>query len=676
MIDVITRLKTTCVVSDKWRKTDPRESKKEGGVVVPSVRDIGTRGFEVCECSRRWVPLSRVCTLHVVRSVARCDAALVLYLSLQNAPVKMSLDGGTATVSFPDCIFKQLEPPNHRPVRHRTFFWYTSMVNTHMPARRKSPRRSPRRSKGSRSNSSRRSRRSSGKARRSPKRRTYKGVDARLYGSEIKSLPAAAMLPPPDAFGNRRQTFGNPLMDKHVSELAPPIERTATLDEYMKNLAKFTFNEPHFMENMPEDTKWLTVPEYVYGREEQHIIIKSRFSTYCSTVLQPLIEYLMNAQFRWDSESGRVAVMHGGEYGIREEQKCISDILLPPQERGKAKCLRGITKHPNCTLNNLFSLTAGTEVEGRIKVNEKVVENGEYPVKRKLTILGHTPMTLAIPCTDEDKNGNRVIHMDTQTNDRSKCSSCVAWNDDGEFIVRFSLPVPQCDGQILTHFHKPIVFNTSGIANAKTKTMIFHATSNDLFRRDNVTNMKFAGRSDDGLELFVKATVPNSFDSSVNVYELRKTNNSSVFPTNLTHAAWGDVEGNLTFLNGCKKHLEALREHFTGPPKIVCLGDVVGPATLGRSIGDTIDEAACIAWANTTDVKLIGNRDFNKLRLVPEYVFWKTMERKPTIDEVKSREAFLNTTFPLKHDGTWLHKKGEVPDDSIAHKRQHSSITL
>ena len=68
-----------------------------------------------------------------------------------------------------------------------------------MPARRKSrsPRRSPRRSK-SRSKSPRRvlKRRTSGKARtspraavrRSPKRRTYKGVDARVYGADAEKM--------------------------------------------------------------------------------------------------------------------------------------------------------------------------------------------------------------------------------------------------------------------------------------------------------------------------------------------------------------------------------------------------------------------------------------------------------------------------------------------------------
>lgn len=525
-----------------------------------------------------------------------------------------------------------------------------------MPARRKSwsPRRSKSRSKGSRSKNLRRvlKRRSSGKARRatvrrSSKRRTYRG-----------DLPAPDRLPPPSK--------------------AIPIKRKATLDEYMKHLGKFTFNEPLFMEGMVEtDFYDLEVPDYVYGRKEFHRIPKSRFSTYCRTVLEPMINYLMKAQIRWDSKTGHVAVMHGGEYGIREAQMCNSCALLPPSQRGVAGCLRDIIKRTKCTLNDFFNLTAGTEVEGRIPVNENIVESGKYPKKRRLTILGHTPMTLGCPGTDQDSDGNKVVHMDTQNNDRSKCSSCIAWNDDGEFIIRFSFPVPvPVPGEVLS-FHKPNVFNASGIAN-KADTMIFYATSNDDFKREK-GGMRFAGRSEDGYELFVKVNVPNTFDPSVNVYELRKGSSATSFPTRLTHATWGDVEGNVTFLNGCRAHLEALIPLYftTELPIIVCLGDNVGPAKLGQ-LTDTIDEAHCINWANTkANVFLIGNRDFNKLRLVPEYVFWMHMEIKPDIEEkldeetaarelFMKKEQFLNTTFPVKPDGKWVHGGGKPGPESIA----------
>lgn len=65
-----------------------------------------------------------------------------------------------------------------------TLFFFVHLVGKHMPARRRSPRRSPRNG----SMSPRRNRRSSGRTRRaaarrrSPKRRTYKGVDTRLHG--------------------------------------------------------------------------------------------------------------------------------------------------------------------------------------------------------------------------------------------------------------------------------------------------------------------------------------------------------------------------------------------------------------------------------------------------------------------------------------------------------------
>ena len=480
-------------------------------------------------------------------------------------------------------------------------------------------------------------------------------------------LPQPVRLPEPNN-SLRTQTFGHPLLDKHVSGLAPPIKRTATLDEYMKQLGTFTFNEPLFMENMENTGSWLTVPEYVYGRKEQHLIPSSRFATYCKTVLTPMIEYLMNAQIRWDSTTKEVAVIHGGEYGIRETQKSLSDTLLPQSERGQPQCLRHIIKHKKCTLNDFFNLTAGTEAEGRIPVNENIVESGQYPVKRKLTILGHTPMTLAIPCIDEDPDGNKVIHMDTQTSDRSKCSSCVAWNTEGHFMLRFSLPVPECDSKVLAQFHKPNVFDISGIAHEKTRTMIFHATSDHSFRRER-RGMRFAGHSNEGFDLYVKANVPDSFDSSVNVYELREATNETDFTKLLTHATWGDVEGNLTFLNGCIEHLTTLRHFCTDDLEIVCMGDIVGPAALGHS-EDIIDEAACIKWANTTDIKLVGNRDFNKLRLVPEYVFWKYMTERPDIDAVANKSAFVNSTFPVKPNGDWLHGKGTISEESITKSKK------
>jgi len=173
--------------------------------------------------------------------------------------------------------------------------------------------------------------------------------------------------------------------------------------------------------------------------------------------------------------------------------------------------------------------------------------------------------------------------------------------------------------------------------------------------------------------LYVKCVFVGSFESCNNFYELRTVEEGAKLEVRLkaklaalgqmTHAAWGDVEGNKTFLNGCQAHLaHMIQEGYVNhAPTIVCMGDVVGPANPGN-LASHIDEAYCITWALQTSVKLIGNRDYNKLRLILEYEYWDLLKNKPTIEEIKKKETYRDKTLPFKldekEDGSWVYGGG------------------
>ncbi len=106
--------------------------------------------------------------------------------------------------------------------------------------------------------------------------------------------------------------------------------------------------------------------------------------------------------------------------------------------------------------------------------------------------------------------------------------------------------------------------------------------------------------------------------------------------------------------------------------KYVSIGDVVGkPETHDRQ-GLKTSDATTVAFANDADVKILGNRDLNKLRILPEYLYWVAKGQPVITDKVD----LVPLTFPYltvtdiedvkRLPGTWLHDlKTQRPNESI-----------
>ena len=397
-------------------------------------------------------------------------------------------------------------------------------------------------------------------------------------------------------------------------------------------------------------------------------VIPSAFATYCDTVLGPLLTYLSRAQILFKDH--RVAVMHGGDLieAKRVKTRAMAERRMLSEYRQQAGCLQYSSA---ANFNEYFNIAAGSEVEGRLVNCDNVFEKGEYPEHehhRTLTIVGHTPQTLGIPTIQEHRKENPIsdeykmeyyVQMDTQNMNRRDCSSCIAFNNNGEFVLHFSLPVP--DKQSFSKLDL-----RTGYLN---KCTFLACSSHDFSKRND--GYRFAGHCIEGAAkghvLLVACWIDKGgpFDDSLNLYKLEYAPLPAIedFKNKMQYAMWGDVEGNKAFLNGCQQHLVSLKKYFSQfPPKIICSGDVVGPSSLGNEDVD-IDEAYCVQWANTTDIKLIGNRDFNKTRLLLEYPFYQIyLENKSVV----TSDVLPMSTYPLNEDDEWLHgKKENIPDNAI-----------
>ena len=137
-----------------------------------------------------------------------------------------------------------------------------------------------------------------------------------------------------------------------------------------------------------------------------------------------------------------------------------------------------------------------------------------------------------------------------------------------------------------------------------------------------------------------------------------------------THYTWGDVEGSNDFLDGCKRLRDEMK---LGNAKYVSIGDVVGKPEKHERQGPNISDAETLKFANEEAVvKIVGNRDLNKLRIIPEYLHWLAL-RKPSI---QTKANLVSMTFPfLNVSGiesdkrltkTWLHdRETSRPENSI-----------
>lgn len=425
----------------------------------------------------------------------------------------------------------------------------------------------------------------------------------------------------------------------------------APLDLYLRDIAKWTFKENGFMKygmvNTNSEKQTFLYPVYTVDAPKNTV-----FASYTKDVLAPLFDYLLNAFFYKTEET--CTFLHGG----MANDNCTNTIYavnkyITQEVRTSIGDLENMSRRFEMTdqpiPHSLAMSGAPTPITGRVALG-RVPEPTHFAPNSVLTVVGHTPQTAGIP-TIYKMNGKFLIQLDTQYTDRVNNTSCLAIDARrGEFLLR-------------------------GTVKVDDETFFYEARSNDpaigevCFESDTIT-VFCVGRIADDPEKLVLATYEHdtsqfpkgtvSVLSRTDVHrtydkdypQLPEEDNNKTY----THVVCGDIEASKSFLLGfLKRAHEIVNEKLPNEEmdieemskelkkkgiKIVCIGDVVGDP---MGIASMADEAACAKWASEhSDVRIIGNRDYNKLRLGAEV---KRILKNPALENWSSLHESVKKTI-------------------------------
>jgi hypothetical protein len=367
-----------------------------------------------------------------------------------------------------------------------------------------------------------------------------------------------------------------------------------------------------------------------------------------------MMEYLATAQVRWDD--GETVVCHGGLSPAPHHK--LDDIIPKRNEQGFLL---------NCT-RSLNDILVATEVLSEMGGSvQPCQEPSDESFANKLVIVGHRPTTLSVPRYTKNVNGQWLIETDTQRTDRTKHHSCTAFNGNGEFRSRYTF----------VYNGTPLTAELYSWEN-QPRTLLARANAKHDFT-DEREIVAYQGRvvTDGMYKLYsvyvsCKPPPPSTFDTHAGIHLARERIAPQLGEgqqVQYTHYTWGDVEGSKDFLNGCQA---LLQEMNLTEAKYVSIGDVVGKPEKHDRQGRNTSDADTVAFANNAAVKIVGNRDLNKLRILPEYMYW-VMKDRPVIT---NKDKLSSLTFPyltvkgiqdkIRLSGTWLHdRKTSRPGESI-----------
>ena len=439
-----------------------------------------------------------------------------------------------------------------------------------------------------------------------------------------------------------------------------------TVDDWFKAIGELTMNEFDILHGLDASTYEFEIPDWMPGVRTRDGLKhlprtmsppESKFATYCKTVLSPLYKYLEEAVVVY--KENKTVICHGGLIweDIRDDLK---DIKYAPNEESTFVAHRHepgfLTRLNGHDLNSVLAADRLCEITGHIEpcTFDNDIHEGHYGDEGvALVIVGHTPTRLGVPVINK-RESKWLIALDTQYSTRNEHNSCTAFNMDGSFTTYYTFRSDTDRGEIVT----AVMHN-----NDNTPRLRDFDGKKYLYNGRTVNNPKKG--------VYIHCTPnknPNQSEPSKIIIDMDEP--APPIPTDkYMYYTWGDVEGDVTFLEGCMK---LKNMYFPNAKHYVSIGDVLGAPRAGDT--EEINDAKTIKFALRAAIKIIGNRDLNKLRIPAEFLHAHALQKWPkTKDEMKTVTYGLRKAYGVSDarlDGTWWH------DDKIPLTSEQQSETI
>ena len=424
-------------------------------------------------------------------------------------------------------------------------------------------------------------------------------------------------------------------------------------DVFAKLWADKTCGEPNFM-NVPKDIELVSEvseknkPIFFFEERQFTPPPNSKLSYYCYNVLKPLFDYMKKAYLMCNLLK-HVCIVHGGlcnpDGGDVFKNTALGRLIDDERALTRAEVSESgvLEKLGDITPNELHRLGVLSEstITGRIPPSENATDKTPEhtfdrmdEMEKKLLVVGHTPQNTGIPTIirrndDEDKF---IAILDTQYSSRvdgkRQDAHCFAFNELGEFRLEgyFYKKMEEVDKKI------------EYVADSTDKNIgIIHEHKGDKYRI--VAKMKEQ-------DIYIATNHDEVKKPKVRFVPPMKSVATASTQPSFTHAACGDIEGSRTFLDNFLTLKAGMEKPSQPPLQIVCVGDVIGDP-MGKATMK--DEAYVIDYMKNAAIKLIGNRDINKLRLIDEFpIFQKNFDWGiPEENEQKMFAQYMPYCMPL-----------------------------